>query len=510
LGRVDVRHPMWSWLRGHGVPAADLEWFSRSPCPPDVVGLNYYLTSDRFLDDRLELYPPSIHGGNATHRYADVEAVRVRSAEIVGHEAVLREAWERYRVPVALTEVHLGCWREDQMRWLMAAWAAASAARQKGANVQAVCVWALLGSHDWTELLTKSGVHYEPGVFDVRSSPPRSTALATIVRALAKKGEANHPVLASPGWWAREDRFVYAPPQVPRPTQPAGRPILITGGSGRLAFAFERRCEQRGLAAVRPTRSLLDITKPDDIARAIEHHRPWAIVNAAGFTEVDQAEARPGACWRDNVTGIEVLCGAAERAGLPLVTFSSDLVFDGRLDRPYVETDVPAPASFYGITKAEAERVVEESGAKTLLVRSGPLFGPWDAGNFAAACVSALRRGRPWRAANDLLVSPTYVPHLVDATLDVLIDREEGIWHLANLGRTTWSDLARSLAALAGLDPTLVEACPARELGLRASRPRQSVLDTNRGQLLPLLDDAMQAFVQATANTDFESTPRCG
>ena len=72
-----------------------------SPCPPDVVGINHYVTSERFLDERLALYPRQLHGGNRRHRYVDVETVRVAGALVGGIEARLREAWQRYRVPVA-------------------------------------------------------------------------------------------------------------------------------------------------------------------------------------------------------------------------------------------------------------------------------------------------------------------------------------------------------------------------------------------------------------------------
>jgi dTDP-4-dehydrorhamnose reductase len=134
------------------------------------VGLNYYVTSDRVLDHRLDRYPPSRHGGNGALRYADVEAVRTRRRGLVGHRAHLFEAWWRYRLPVALTEVHLACTREEQARWLAEAWEGARTARADGADVVAVTPWALLGSYDWDSLVTAPR--------GATTNPARSTSAA--------------------------------------------------------------------------------------------------------------------------------------------------------------------------------------------------------------------------------------------------------------------------------------------------------------------------------------------
>src|SRR5581483_2747354 len=106
-------------------------------------------------DERLERYPPHLHGGNGRRRYADVEAVRACPQGIAGHRALLRQAWERYRLPLAITEAHLDCTRDEQLRWLREAWRGACEARQEGADVRAVTVWALLGASDWDSLVTR-------------------------------------------------------------------------------------------------------------------------------------------------------------------------------------------------------------------------------------------------------------------------------------------------------------------------------------------------------------------
>ena len=104
---------------------------------------------------------------------------------------------------MALTEVHLGCSREEQLRWLGEAWKGARAAESQGADVRAVTGWALFGSRDWDSLVTEDRGHYEPGAFDIRSHFPRRTAVGKALGELASRGDFEHPVISAPGWWRR-------------------------------------------------------------------------------------------------------------------------------------------------------------------------------------------------------------------------------------------------------------------------------------------------------------------
>jgi dTDP-4-dehydrorhamnose reductase len=200
-GRVDRHHPLRGWLRHLGVHDAALDWFVAHPCPPDVIGCNYYVTSERYLDDDLASWPPSSHGGNARERYADVEAVR--ACGLAGIERLLHEVHRRFGAPIAITEAHLGCSREQQLRWLLEIHTAAGRARAAGVPVQAVTAWAVFGSFNWHCLVTRDEAVYEPGVFDLRGPAPRPTALAQLVRDLAAGRRPEHPALAGPGWWDR-------------------------------------------------------------------------------------------------------------------------------------------------------------------------------------------------------------------------------------------------------------------------------------------------------------------
>ena len=218
-------------------------------------------------------------------------------------------------------------------------------------------------------------------------------------------------------------------------------------------------------------RADLDITDEASIAAALDRFKPWAIINTAGFVRVDEAEQQADECFRINVTGPELLGKACKLHGIPLVTFSSDLVFDGQLGRSYVEPDEPAPACEYGRSKAEAEARLLAIDSDALIVRTSAFFGPWDRYNFLYNTVAALRRGEEVIASDKTIVSPTYVPDLVHATLDLLLDEEKGVWHLTNQGAISWHELACEVADRARLDRAQLRA--GRRCRRRRHQPRQ-------------------------------------
>jgi dTDP-4-dehydrorhamnose reductase len=502
-GLVDASHPFHDYLLERGVTPEELAFFMEEPCPPDIIGLNYYVTSDRFLDEQLCGYPSRYHGGNGRHSYADVESVRVVGQAMTGHLALLRRLWERYGIPLAITEAHLGGTREEQLRWFMEAWRAAEAAREEGMDVRAVTLWALFGSFDWNVLVTSEGDHYEPGAFDVRSPSPRPTALASMARTFAAGKTPDHPVLAVPGWWRRPERILYpegaAPPRIEPVNDnalvPGERPILITGATGTLGAAFGRICALRGLPYRLVSRKEMDIADPAAVARVLSALSPWAVVNAAGYVRVDDAERDHERCVRENVLGPRVLARACKERAIRFATFSSDLVFDGRGSRPYVESDRVGPLGVYGQTKALAERLCLAHFPGALVIRTAAFFGPWDPHNFVFQALCALAERGSFMAASDLVVSPTYVPDLVHATLDLLIDGESGIWHLANRGAVTWHALAQRCADLAGFDRSGLIGCPSSRLGFSAERPPYCVLGSERGLILPPLDSALSRYM---------------
>lgn len=499
-GWVNRDHPMWDYLREHGARSAELHWFIEHACPPDVVGVNHYVTSVRYLDEDLSRYPACTHGGNGRDRYADVEAVRVPVEPMPDAASMLWEVWTRYRRPIAVTEVHLHSTREEQMRWLHEIWNAAMSVRSKGADVRAITAWSLLGAFDWDKLVTRCTGTYEAGVFDLRSPVPRPTALAGMIRDLASGRRPDHAVLHVSGWWRRPSRLTYAPDPPSQESMqaggwPAARPILIVG-RGTLGRAFARICESRGLVYTLVGREEFDIADPCLVDEGLDRWRPWAVINAAGFVRVDEAEQLKAQCFRENTVGAICLARACARRDVQLLTFSSDLVFDGRKRVPYVETDRPRPLGTYGVSKLQAERGVLRAFSAALVIRTSAFFGPWDDYNFVTVALCRLAAGESVRAAEDAFVSPTYVPDLVHASLDLLLDGESGRWHLASRGAVSWLELARRAARLAGMEASAIKGCSMQSLGLSARRPYYSVLGSERATIMPELDDALPRYLR--------------
>ncbi len=207
-GIVDRAHPLWSYFKWAGISDLELDVFLREPCPADVIGANYYVTSERFLDENFSAHPVESRGGNGRDVYADIAAVRSEISDISGPKNLLMELSERYQTPVAITEAHLGCTPDEQVRWFMGIWNAANEARTEGVDIQAVTIWSLLGSFDWNSLVTRDEGYYEPGVFDVYDGEPQETLLGQMVREIIARGTFEHPFLATPGWWEREERLV--------------------------------------------------------------------------------------------------------------------------------------------------------------------------------------------------------------------------------------------------------------------------------------------------------------
>lgn len=495
-GAVNKTHPLWNHLLQNGISEMEICFFEENACEPNVFGFNHYLTSERFLDDRQDRYPPHTHGSNGVHQYADVETVRVEMSEEHGLSVLLKEAWQRYGKPLAITEAHLHCHREEQLRWFKHVWKTCSDLKNEGVQVEAVTAWAMLGSCGWNRLLTEPNGEYEPGVFDVRSGTPRPTALAAYLKTLDRETE-HHPLSFDKGWWHRPTRFLHKPLLLQNRVKPAPEcpaPLLIIGKRGTLGRAFAKVCHDRFIRYEIVGREDCNICDTAAVESAIEKYRPWAVVNAAGFVRVDDAEHEKEACFSDNTTGPHNLAMAAVKYNVKLVTFSSDLVFDGAKKTPYTEGDATRPLNIYGLSKAAAEEAVLKAFPGALVVRTSAFFSPWDEYNFAHFVRRSLLNKESISVAKDATISPTYVPDLVHATLDLLVDEEQGIWHLSNGGQLTWADFANEIADRFGLNRQYLNAVPTNQLRHPAKRPLYSVLGSSRGALLPSLEDALRRY----------------
>jgi dTDP-4-dehydrorhamnose reductase len=496
-GRVLPGHPLWPQLDALGF-GDRLRELADHPCPPDIIGVNYYATSDRCLDHRLELYPFEV----PPEGFHDLTAARVIVPAAKGLPDLLRQAWDRYGLPLAVTESHLSCTREEQLRWIWHSWQSCLKLVQEGVEVRALTAWALLGAVDWDTLLCVDGGHYELGAFDISGGKPRPTAIASLLGSLGTGAPLTPAVAAmaqGAGWWQRDMRLehgpvVWAEARDAGPGSASARPIVITGATGTLGRALAGGCDLRGIPYLLTDRTTLPIDEPGKVARFLDEHDPWAVINAAGWVRVDDAEAEQDGCFLANSRGAAILAEACATRGVHCTLFSSDLVFDGRQDRPYVETDRPEPLNTYGLSKLRAEALARDLPG-VLVIRTAAFFSPYDQHNFAIAVERTLRDGYHFHASDEHVVTPTYVPDLVRTCLDLVIDQGSGIWHVTNGRPVSWLAFGRMIAAALDLDPRNVKLAGADELGWRAERPRYAALASVRGMTLPSLDDAVSRHV---------------
>jgi dTDP-4-dehydrorhamnose reductase len=504
-GRVNREHYMWKYLMKAGIGEEEVLYFIENNCVPHIAGFNYYITSERYLDEDMSKYPEQYHGGNDKHYYADIETVKVPLKEENGPALLLKEAWEHLQIPLAITECHLHSTREDQMRWFNTMWNTVNKVKSEGVDIRAITAWAIFGLYGWNCLVTKPCGDYEPGVFNLSSGCPRPTALARLLQELTEHKVYYHPVLENEGWWQRETRQQYGRTKVvsiKKKTKPANcRPLVILGKTGTLGSAFSRICEERNIHHLLLSRTDLDITDKASMEQVIKELNPWGIINAAGYVRVDDAEKEAEKCLEANSSGPALLAGLCGEHNIRFLSFSSDLVFDGKKEEAYLESDAVNPLNVYGRSKAMSEEEILKANKNALIVRTSSFFGPWDAYNFVVTTLADLKEGRTVRAADDVVMSPTYVPDLAHACIDLLLDGDHGIYHITNGESLSWAEMAEKVALLAGCDTSLIQPVSHKSMGWAAARPLFSALSSEKGIRLPSLDQALERCFEALGNT---------
>ena len=261
------------------------------------------------------------------------------------------------------------------------------------------------------------------------------------------------------------------------------RRVLITGAGGQLGRALQREFADDDVLAL--THADWDVTQPP--SDSVPRRELDLVLHTAAWTDVDGAEADPQGAAAVNIAGT----AHAASLKVPLVTYSTDYVFDGRKRSPYVESDGPNPATAYGRTKLHGEAV---AGPQAWVVRTSWLFGSTGR-NFLRTMLRLGQEREEVAVVDDQRGCPTYVGHLADATR-MLVDDDlpRGLWHLAADGDCTWADFAEAIFAEAGLS-TQVRRISSAELERPAARPAYSVLRSGRANAprLPHWRDGLRA-----------------
>lgn len=262
--------------------------------------------------------------------------------------------------------------------------------------------------------------------------------------------------------------------------------VLVTGAGGQLGTALVAALDDPRREVIAAARADLDVGDRDAVLGAVTNLRPDLIINAAAMTDVDGCESDPDRAFRVNAMANRHLMDGARRVGAHLVTISTDYVFDGETDRPYLEWDDCAPLSVYGRSKRAGELEVDPSAT---VVRTTWVFSRTV--GLVQAIVRLAKGDQTLRFVDDNFACPTSADDLAVAVSEIALSRLPGIFHVTNQGGTTPYDLARHVVALAGEDPARVVAVTSEELGRAARRPARSDLDNAAMRLsgLPLLPD---------------------
>ena len=262
--------------------------------------------------------------------------------------------------------------------------------------------------------------------------------------------------------------------------------ILLTGANGQVGWELSNRGAKRGLEILALDRSALDIT--DQVSVSEEVNRPGVslVVNAAGYTAVDEAESEPDLAFAVNRDGPADLASACGKAGIPLVHISTDYVFDGQKKGVYLVTDPVSPLSVYGKSKAAGEVEVRKHLKEHFILRTGWVYGV-HGHNFVKTMLRLGREREVVQVVTDQYGCPTYAADLAETILRIATQFFEGgqvhwgTYHYCGKGVTSWHGFAEEIFRLASgyasLKVKRVEPVSTSEYPTPAQRPASSILD---------------------------------
>jgi dTDP-4-dehydrorhamnose reductase len=262
----------------------------------------------------------------------------------------------------------------------------------------------------------------------------------------------------------------------------------VIGSAGQLGCDL---CPRLDGQVVPLTRDRADLTREDEIRKALLEIQPQAVINCAAYNFVDRAETESDHAMATNAWAAGKLARICEDIGATLVHFSTDYVFGLEADRqrPYEETDAPGPLSIYGLSKLAGEYRVRANCARYFIVRTCGLYGVWGSGgkggNFVETMLRLASQGKPLRVVADQYCTPSYTVDIAAATARLLETQAYGLYHLTNAESCTWHEFAKSIFELAGIQADLSPITSA-EFAAPAKRPPYSVLSLARYRNLGL------------------------
>lgn len=273
--------------------------------------------------------------------------------------------------------------------------------------------------------------------------------------------------------------------------------FLVLGANGQVGRELLRALAPLGhIVATTRSGTLADGTPcetadfdcPEALPALLDRLQPQAVVNAAAYTAVDRAEQEPEAAFRANAQAPGVIAHWCAQAGVPLVHYSTDYVFDGQGARPYREDDATAPLGVYGVSKLAGEQAVRDAGGSHLILRTAWVYAAHGK-NFLRTMLRLAGERDELRVVADQIGTPTSAALIADVTAQLLQRQTlmSGIWHLTASGQTSWHGFAQALLRQAhaqGLIARMprVEPIATADYPTPAQRPTWSVLDNSKLQ----------------------------
>lgn len=259
--------------------------------------------------------------------------------------------------------------------------------------------------------------------------------------------------------------------------------LLVTGASGMTGSELVMQGRASGWDVVAFDHASLDITDSGAVNGVISRNEPDVIINAAAYTAVDRAEEEPEIAMEVNGAAAGNLARAAQAANAAMIHISTDYVFDGAKNAPYVPTDVVGPIGLYGESKLAGEIEVRDACERHAIVRTSWVYSHTGK-NFVLTMLNAAKSGKDLRVVDDQHGSPTSAHDLAAAllvTARALAERREvaGTYHFSNAGITTWFGFAKAIFEIAGIDPKVIP-CTTADYPTKARRPAWSALDTTK------------------------------
>jgi dTDP-4-dehydrorhamnose reductase len=262
--------------------------------------------------------------------------------------------------------------------------------------------------------------------------------------------------------------------------------LIVTGAGGMLGHDVTRVAEQAGHDVTALTREDLDITEAGAVGEAVLSEQPEAIVNCAAWTDVDGAESDLEGAIAVNGAGAANIAAAADRIGSKVVLPSTDYVFDGTKEQPYLESDEVNPLSAYGKSKLAGEVETTAHNPRHFIVRASWLFGV-NGKNFVDTMLDLGRTLDEVVVVKDQIGCPTYTGHLAESLVRLVEWGDYGVYHMAGAGECSWYEFAIEIFRQAGI-VCRVLSTTTEMLGRPAPRPAYSVLATEREATIRLPD----------------------